>query len=50
MPCLYEDSSRIERKISPQLGDLDIEGDLILRKTCNGMLEMQKGRVLQKGL
>ena len=26
MPCLYEDGPRIETKISPRMGDLNIEG------------------------
>jgi len=32
MPCLYEDSPRIETKISHRVGDRNIEGDLNLQE------------------
>ena len=32
MPCLYEDDPRIETKLSHQVGDLNLEGDLNLQE------------------
>ena len=32
MPCLYEDGTRTETKISHRVGDLNLEGDLNLQE------------------
>ena len=32
MPCLYEDGLRTEKKVSPQVGDINLEGDLNLQE------------------
>ena len=51
MPYMYEDGPRTETKISHRVGDLHIEGGLNLQETCKGdVMEMRKGRALQKGL
>jgi len=51
MPCLYKYYPKTKTKISHLVGDLNLEGDLNLQETCKGgMLEMQKGNTLQKGL
>src|SRR3984885_9676816 len=43
MPCLYEDGTRIETKISHRVGDLNLEGDLNLQENlqrwCAGNAE-----------
>ena len=51
MHCLYEDGPRTKTKISHLLGDVNLEGDLNLQENYKGgVLEMCKGRALQKGL
>ena len=32
MPCLYEDGPRTKAKVSNQVGDLNLEGDLNLQE------------------
>ena len=50
MPYLYKEGPKIETIIRFRVGDPNLEGDLNIMKVCKGMLKMQKGRALQKGV
>ena len=50
MPYLYEEGPRTETRIMFRVANLNLEGDLICRTVCKGVLEMRKGSTLQKGL